>query len=325
MRMADRVSLAVGIFVLGGLALGAAAILVFGGMRLFTATIPAVTYFPGSVAGLSVGAPVTFRGVKVGTVRSMRVHVELSDLRAVIPVFLDLDPAQLAWTNGTPAPGDAELRRAVHAGLRAQLVAQSLVTGQLAVDLDFRGGPPSPEAAAGTTLEIPSVTSDMQYLKDQLTELNLPALAEKASRVLTTLQRVLDDLGDKATPLAQSLLLAVADARTTLQSATIAIRAVQGDSARTLGNLDRLGAAGRRQLATSGAQLDVVLARAASVLARADTLTASLSAATAPRSAERADVQATLRDLAASAASLRSFTRDLQRNPAATLLGHVAK
>ena len=328
MRMAERGSLAVGIFVLGGLTLGAAAILVFGGLRLFATTIPAVAYFPGSVAGLAVGAPVTFRGVKVGSVKSMSVHVELPSLRAVIPVYLNLDPAQLAWTNGTPAPGDAELRRAIKAGLRAQLVAQSLVTGQLGVDLDFRPGPasvPAPAPSPDGVVEIPAVTSDLQHLKDQLTELNLPALADKASRVLTALQRVLDDLGGRTAPLAQSALLAIADARTTLQTATAAIRAVQTEAAGTLGGIDRLSRAGSLRLDAAGARLDVVLARAATALAQADALTASLNTVAAARSPERADLQAMLRDLAASASSLRSLTRDLQRNPAATLLGHAPK
>ena len=208
--------------------------------------------------------------------------------------------------------------------MRAQLVAQSLVTGQLAVDLDFRSGP-APKPPAGGVLEIPAVTSDMQHLKDQLAELDLPALADKASRVLTALQRILDDLGSETRPLTQNLLLATADARTTLQAATAAIRAVQAETGRTLSGVDRLSLAGSRELAGAGAHLDVVLARAAAALAQADTLTTSLNTVTAARSPERADLQAILRDLAASASSLRSFTRDLQRNPAGTLLGHASK
>jgi paraquat-inducible protein B len=165
----------------------------------------------------------------------------------------------------------------------------------------------------------------MQHLKDQLTELNLPALADKASHVLTALQRILDDLGSKTEPLAQNLLLATADARTALQAATAAIRAVQADAAHTLSDVDRLSLAGNRTLADAGSRLDLVLARAATALAQADALTASLNTATAARSPERADFQAMLRDLAASASSLRSFTRDLQRAPASTLLGHAPK
>ena len=78
---------AVGGFVLGALALGVGAILLFGGTRLFTTNLRVVVFFQDSVAGLAVGAPVTLRGVKVGTVRSMRVHLKLPEL---IPVILVL-------------------------------------------------------------------------------------------------------------------------------------------------------------------------------------------------------------------------------------------
>jgi paraquat-inducible protein B len=182
-----------------------------------------------------------------------------------------------------------------------------------------------PAAASGDVVEIPTVTSDLQHLKEQLTELNLPALADKGSRVLTALQHILDDLGGRSAPLAQSALQAIADARTTLQTATAAIRAVQADTATTLAGVDRLSRSTRLQLEAASTRLDVVLARAATALAQTDTLAASLNSVAAARSPERADLQAMLRDLAASASSLRSLTRDLQRNPAGTLLGHTPK
>jgi paraquat-inducible protein B len=232
----------------------------------------------------------------------------------------------MAWTNGQAPTGDRDLRRAVQAGLRAQLVAQSLVTGQLVVDLDFRpnlAATPAPLEASDGVLDIPAVGSEIQNLKDKVADLNLQALADKASRVMVAVQRILDVVNEKAEPLAQSVLLATEDARVTLQTATSAIRAVQVDATRTLGNIDQLSIAGREQLKNSGKQLDLVLSRAGSALARAQTITASLDAATAQRSPERADLQAMLRDLAASASSLRSFTRDLQRNPAGTLTGHA--
>ena len=53
-------STAVGGFVLGGIVLVVGAILFFGGLRLFTPTLRAVVFFPTPVAGLTVGAPVTF-------------------------------------------------------------------------------------------------------------------------------------------------------------------------------------------------------------------------------------------------------------------------
>ena len=73
---------AVGGFVLGGLALGVVAILLFSGVRLFSHTLQAVVFFRGSVAGLNVGSPVTFRGVRVGSVRDVRLLLDAKDLTA---------------------------------------------------------------------------------------------------------------------------------------------------------------------------------------------------------------------------------------------------
>jgi paraquat-inducible protein B len=158
----------VGAFVLGGLALGVVAVLLFGGMQLFSTSVKAMVVFQGSVAGLVVGAPVTFRGVKVGTVQGLKVQINVPDLKPLIPVFLDLDPEQISWTNGTAQIAGGDLKGAVNAGLRAQLILQSLVTGQLEVDLDFHPGTPALLVGAPDGfLEIPTIPSDLQQLKDQ--------------------------------------------------------------------------------------------------------------------------------------------------------------
>ncbi len=310
---ADR-SVAVGAFVLGGLALGVMAILVFGGLSLLAPNTRVVAYFPGSVAGLVVGAPVTFRGVQVGSVGSIRVHVSLSDLKAVIPVYLDLDPSEITWTQGTLASGGRDFHRAVQDGLRAQLVSQSFVTGQVAVDLDFYPGPVAgPREPAGRYSEIPTMPSDIQHLKDELMQMNLPALTKQASQTLASVQHAADALSSESAPIAQSALETAAEARTTLKAATTAIRAVQQGAARTLGNIDSLTVASRQQVLTTGKNLDAVLAQA-------DRLSATLTVAVAPGSPMRGDLEAALRDLAASAASIRQLTRHLERNPAGTLL-----
>ena len=58
----------VGAFVLGALALALGGLAVFGSGKLFRRTEQFVAVFSGSVNGLSVGAPVKFRGVQVGSV-----------------------------------------------------------------------------------------------------------------------------------------------------------------------------------------------------------------------------------------------------------------
>ena len=67
----------VGGFILSGLALAVAAILLFGGLDLFAPTQQAVVVFPGSISGLEDGSPVTFRGVQVGSVRHISVQLEV--------------------------------------------------------------------------------------------------------------------------------------------------------------------------------------------------------------------------------------------------------
>src|SRR3546814_14408160 len=64
----------IGAFVLGGLAIATAAILFFGGGRLFERTTHAVVFFEGSVAGLDIGSPVTFLCVRVGSVERIALH-----------------------------------------------------------------------------------------------------------------------------------------------------------------------------------------------------------------------------------------------------------
>ena len=56
----------VGAFVLGGIILALGAIILFGQLNPFSRIVRAVVVLQGSASGLSIGAPVTFRGVPVG-------------------------------------------------------------------------------------------------------------------------------------------------------------------------------------------------------------------------------------------------------------------
>ena len=132
----------VGGFVLGGLTLAALAILFFGGMRLFTPTLQAVVFFPSSVAGLAVGAPVTFRGVQVGSVRKIALRLNVADRSSIIPTYIELDADRISWQDdaatGPKSTAEPGIPRLVQAGLRATLSTPSLVTGQLALHRELR-------------------------------------------------------------------------------------------------------------------------------------------------------------------------------------------
>ncbi len=170
----------VGAFVIGALGLAIVAILVFGGMRFFTRTTRVMVVFSDSVAGLGVGSPVTFRGVPIGRVHEIQVQIDVRRQTNSIPVYLDLEPARITFTDYSTRNVDAELTEAVRSGLRAQLISQSYVTGELSVNLDFHRDLPAAQALrAGGVIEIPTLPSDLEDLKDQFRRLDLPALGQQ--------------------------------------------------------------------------------------------------------------------------------------------------
>ena len=240
----------VGSFILGALALGVIAILAFGGMNLFAHKLRVVVVFSDSIAGLEVGAPVTFRGARIGRVEGMRLHIDVHRQTSWLPVYLDLDLDRIAWADGSVGGKRADLQAAVDSGLRAQLVSQGLVGGEMSVNLDYRPGTPALLAGrAEDAFEIPTVPSDLQDLKDQLLKLDLPEIGHQAREVLASVQQVTEELGARIGPLADGL-------QTTLATATEAVHQLQLDSSRTLGDIDRLANESREQIATNGNDLD---------------------------------------------------------------------
>jgi paraquat-inducible protein B len=295
----------VGAFVLSGLALLVVALMQFAGSRLFTREVRAVTYFQGSVAGLEVGAPVTFRGVRVGSVTGIGVSLDLKDLSARIPVYMEMNPSTVRLAGYGPSDPKSVFRRLLLAGLEAQLGMQSLVTGQLRVDLDFK-----PDAHA-TFLggnadgdEIPSSPSKLETLEAELADLPLKEITRNATQTMESIRRVTDALGPRVGPMLDSLKQTSDAAHGTMDAAHVAVT-----------HIDSLAVEGKQQLTDNGDALKRVLASSDRTVRDADALIASLNEMTAPNSRMRDDLQATTRDLAASASSLRNFTHEIERNP----------
>ena len=316
----------IGGFVLSGLALGVAAILLFGGLRLFSRTQQAVVFFQGSVSGLVVGAPVTFRGVPVGKVKRILLRLDVKDLTVRIPVYIEIDAESVSMNNGHFSAGDAAIERMVKAGLKAELNTSSFITGQLQVDLDLRPDVEGASTGIGQDVpEIPAIPSRLAGLKDELSELHLHQLRDATQRTLVSIQRVSDQLGDKIGPLVENIQNTSDAARVMLQATTAAVQQIQVDAARTLGDFDRLAVEGRQQLNARGADLSHVLVQVGNTAHQATTLMVSLNDITSPRSQTRGDLEAAIRDLAATASSLRNFSREVERNPSLILTGKSAR
>ncbi|MEH6475773.1 MAG: MlaD family protein, partial [Sneathiella sp.] len=58
----------------------------------FTERLPYLLYFDGSVSGLEVGAPVEFKGIKIGSVRDITLEIEQDTGNYYIPVLIEIEP-----------------------------------------------------------------------------------------------------------------------------------------------------------------------------------------------------------------------------------------
>jgi len=122
----------------------------------YTKKINFILFFDSSVRGLSVGAPVEFKGIKVGSVLDIRLEFESRDTTFRIPVLIEIEPERIL----TRGEEDAEspyhiMNTLVERGLRAQLRTGSLLTGQLYVELDMH--PDTSIVLHGEDTEVPEI------------------------------------------------------------------------------------------------------------------------------------------------------------------------
>jgi paraquat-inducible protein B len=162
---------AVGGFVLGAIAIIVVAVIIFGSGRLFQDRTQLVAFFTGSLQGLRIGAPVQFRGVQIGTVTEIYVQLDPNSLDFLIPVILEINLDLIRGGSAAHDKPGSEVELLVERGLRAQLVAQSLVTGQQAVQLDLL--PSTPVRLIETDLpyeQLPTVPSRFAEIEHSVGE-----------------------------------------------------------------------------------------------------------------------------------------------------------
>ena len=187
--MAKRANPAlIGGFVVGALLLAVTGLVVLGGGHFFRLTNPMVAYFEGSVKGLSIGAPVTFQGVRIGTVSDVRVVIDTKDLKMATPVFFEIDAGRLTEASGATLKlrkGSEGMKTLIQRGLRAELELQSFVTGQVGIALAFH--PDTPVRLTGLSPdypEMPTVASGMEKLTRTLETLPIDEIMTAAKETL---------------------------------------------------------------------------------------------------------------------------------------------
>ena len=131
----------IGLFVAGALIVLVTGIVIFGSGEIFKRTNKFVLYFDGSVKGLSIGAPVMFRGVSIGTVKDISLIYDAKLGTIMLPVIVEIEQGRI---KGAPSFGDVGGdKKMIKLGLRGKLEVQSFLTGQLMISFDFYPDKPS--------------------------------------------------------------------------------------------------------------------------------------------------------------------------------------
>jgi paraquat-inducible protein B len=181
----------IGAFVLGAMILAVAGVVIFGGGKFLKKTQKYVMYFSGSVKGLQVGAPVMFRGVRIGEVTDIAIRVNPENLSATIPVYVEIDPDKFQAEFKVKPKPYRYYREMIEKGLKARLELQSFVTGLLVVGLDFYPDRPIRLVGADKKYhEIPTIPTNMEELTKTIQSLPLKDITEKLDHVLEGVDKI---------------------------------------------------------------------------------------------------------------------------------------
>ncbi len=353
-------ALRVGLFAVLGLAALVVAAALAGG-RFWAATERAVMRFDSSVYGLQTGAPVVYRGVKLGQVQRIGLASPGAGQGAAapaqalpaVPVEVEFERERLVEllnavagpAAGAGVPAGSAVPALVARGLVARLAMQSLLTGQLYIDLDLvPAAVPVATALAPTTAvravqaaapglpQVPTAPTRLQTLQTQLENLDLAQLGQDVAAVAAAARQLL------AGPEPTRALARAADAAQALERVA---NSLQRDLPRLTGGAETTLAEGRRSLQQLGLAAQQVAAAASQVQALAGSGTPVIaevqhSAAELTRAAralrEAADADSSLRvnaeralqDVSRAAQSLGELGETLERQPDVLWRGRAA-
>lgn len=258
--MNKRVSPAlIGGFVVSGIVLAVVAVVLFGSGRIFDETRSYVSFFPGSVNGLTVGSNVSFRGVPIGTVTEVLLSMSFDadnmgeDMR--IPVIFEIDLGAMADRGVTSDIGsDERMQILLDRGMSARLDTESFVTGRLFVSLDFRPGTERfVEGRQTPYMEIPTVRSpiaevgnSLQQLADRFVEMDVELVLDEFRETLAGMNALLTNEELQTLPSDLDDMFAQTEATlATLQNLALT---VDGTITPIPGQLERIVQSAERQL-----------------------------------------------------------------------------
>lgn len=313
--MANRANpTAIGAFVLGALALAVGGVVAFGSGQYFKQTEEFVMYFPGSVNGLNIGAPVKFKGVDIGQVKNIRLVLQREDgvdRKLLIPVYVETDPTKVMVNGQRLQMADPKnLQELVERGLRAQLQSQSLVTGLLFVQVDFFPNTPINYALPQPSepIEIPTVPTALEQASSAAREIIDELRSVKFGPMIASAEQAVENVN--ALVSSPALRSAIDGLPTTMKSLDEAIVSMR-----------RLSDELHGQVAPLSKRLDTALVNADQTLTSVRGAAGTANTILSPGSPLDHELRDALRQVSEAARAMAQLADYLERNPTALLYG----
>jgi paraquat-inducible protein B len=271
--------------------------------KRYSEKIAFLTYFDGSVRGLSKGAPVEFNGIRIGTVSDVHLEFDAETLKTRIPVVLELEPERLRGIGAAGPTGPYKVMAALVAkGMRAQLQSGNILTGQLFIDLaNYPDAEPAELIIGGTHPEIPTVPTDIEKITQSVTEVLKKIAALPLPELVADLRADLQALGTILK--SPEIPKAIASLDETLTSARSLVANLDAKSGPLLDSLRETSDKARDAIS----QTEVLIEAAEGVLG--------------PESATRYNLISMMDELSQAARSIRILTDYLEQHPDALVRG----
>jgi paraquat-inducible protein B len=319
----------IGIFVVGAIALVVVAVLILGSGKFFKQTLKAVCYFEGSVGGLNIGAPVVFRGVKIGSVTDVILRFETTKLSFVIPVYIEIEPDKFAVVGVRPSQLGQNLKTLIDRGLRASLEMQSIVTGQMQVGLDFQPDKPAKFAEFRidtTTPEIPTIPTPMQELAKKIQKLPIDEIFEKLSSTLSKIDKLVGS--PEIVEAIRSVNLALGDVRKLVQNVDNRVGPLASSIEGTVNDYGKLARDASNKIDTLSLglsetikEIQKAVSSIEKTLGEAQLTLAQARQTLSEDSTLSYEIAETLDELQKGARSIRLLADDLKRRPESAIWG----
>lgn len=312
---------AIGMFVIAASIIAVAAIMIFGAAKFFAKTETFISFFSESVNGLDVGAPLKYKGVKIGKVEGIFISSSKNIKESSVSVVYSIDIEQLRRKTGATVKNyDEWFDEQIAEGLRAKLNYQSIVTGMLYIELDFIAGKGDKfELKYGGTRfkEIPAAKSGLSELAKGLektmtdiAKIDFNAIGKNLNTALVKVGEKLDSLDTKA--INDNAVSALKSIDALAQNKDLQTALKKLDS--LLGNYDLL-------VDDVRAELKKFSGKGISLFEHADEAVQNINTIVAPQSPFRYQLAILLKSMNDSMNYISNFAEYLQRNPNSIITG----